>query len=263
MQELMKRMELQMRMEDLANKMEELAKKQRDLKQETVQSKKDAASLAKEQQKLKEQLEKALKEDLKEAQKLAKDTKEKDRMENEEQKGKEAGEQMEQGEKDIAEKKNDKAGKEQDKAAQNLEDMAKSLREKAAGMDMEQIEIDIKATRQILSNLIRLSFAQEDLMGKGRTTSTASQMYLDNITEQNRLHRNSKMIRDSLFELSKRIVKLAPGINKSTTDLERRMQLAVKNLEDRKVQLATTDQQYVMTYTNNLALCSMNCLPTS
>jgi len=254
MQELMKRMELQMRMEDLANKMEKLAEKQRDLKKETVEAKKDAATLAKEQQKLKEQLEKALKEDLKEAQQLAKETKEKDRMENEEQKGKEASEQMEQGAQDIQQNKKDKAGKEQDQAAQNLEDMAKSLREKAAGMDMEQIDIDIKATRQILSNLIRLSFDQEDLMDKVRVTPASAQAYLDNMTEQNRLHRNSRMIRDSLFALSKRISKLAPGINKATTDLERRMRMAVKNLEDRNPQNAATDQQYVMTYTNNLAL---------
>ncbi|GAA4469145.1 hypothetical protein GCM10023093_28050 [Nemorincola caseinilytica] len=254
MQELMKRMELQMRMEDLANKAEEIAQKQRDLKDQTVQNKKDAATLAKEQKKLQEQLEKALKEDLKEAQQLAKETKEKDRMENEEQKGKDAAKDMEQGAQDLDQKQNDKAGKEQDDAAKNLEEMAKSLREKAAGMDMEQIELDIKATRQILSNLIRLSFAQEDLMDKVKVTSPASQAYLENMTEQNKLHRNSKMIRDSLFELSKRIVKLAPNINKSTTDLERRMQMAVKNLEDRRIPTATTDQQYVMTYTNNLAL---------
>lgn len=254
MQELMKRMELQMRMEDLANKMDDLAKKERELKYENLQNKKDAATLAKEQQKLKEELEKALKEDLKEAQQLAKEAKEKDQMQNEEQKGKEASEAMEQSKEDMQQNQKDKAGKEQDKAAEDMEEMAKSLREKAAGMDMEQIEIDIKATRQILSNLIRLSFSQEDLMDKVKVTSPASQAYLENMTEQNRLHRNSKMIRDSLYELSKRIVKLAPTINKATTDLERRMQMAVKNLEDRRIPMATTDQQYVMTYTNNLAL---------
>jgi len=254
MKELMKKMELQMRMEDMANKMEGLAKEQRELKKETEQGKKDAATLGKEQKKLEDKLEKALKEDMKETQQLAKETKEKDRLEKEEQSGKDAQKDMQESEQDLNDKKNDKAGKEQDDAAKNLEDMAKSLRDKAAGMDMEQIEIDIKATRQILSNLIRLSFAQEDLMEKVRQTSPASQAYIVNQEEQNRLHRNSQMIRDSLFSLSKRIVKLAPTINKNTTDLERRMKKAVNNLESRRLDLATTDQQYVMTYTNNLAL---------
>jgi hypothetical protein len=187
-------------------------------------------------------------------QQLAKETKEKDRLEKEEQKGKEAQEEMKESEEELNEKQNGKSSKSQDQAAENLEQMAKSLREKAAGMDMEQIELDIKATRQILSNLIRLSFAQEDLMDKVKRTQPSATAYIVNQEEQNRLHRNSKMIRDSLYELSKRIAKLAPTINKNTTDLERRMQKAVTNLENRRVDLAVTDQQYVMTYTNNLAL---------
>ena len=254
MKELMKRMEMQMRMEDMANKMDALAKEQRDLKKETEQGKKDAAALAKEQKKLEEKLDKALKEDMKETQQLAKETKEKDRLENEEQTGKQAQKEMQESEQDLNDKKNDKAGKSQDDAAKNLEEMAKSLREKAGDMDMEQIDIDIKATRQLLSNLIRLSFSQEDLMDKVKRTSASSQAYITNMEEQHRLHRNSQMIRDSLFALSKRIVKLAPTINKNTTDLERRMQKAVTSLENRRVDLASADQQYIMTYTNNLAL---------
>ncbi len=254
MQELMKRMELQMRMEDVANKMDELAQKQRDLKKQTDEGKKDAAALSKEQKDLKSQLEKALKEEFKEAQELAKDLKEKDRMEKEEQQGKEAQQEMQESQDDLEKGQKDKSGKPQDSAAENLEEMAKSLREKAAGMDMEQIEIDIKATRQILSNLIRLSFSQEDLMEMVRKTPASSQQYIVNQEEQNRLHQNSKMIRDSLYQLSKRIAKLAPTINKNTTDLERRMHMAVNSIENRRIDLAVRDQQYVMTYTNNLAL---------
>lgn len=254
MKDLMKRMELQMRLEDLANKMDELAREQRGLEKETESGKKDAAKLAAEQKKLEEKLDKALKEDMKDVQQLSKETKQKDRLENEEQTGKDAQQEMQESEQELNEKQNDKASKSQDKAASDMEKMAGKLREKAAGMDMEQIELDIKATRQILTNLIRLSFAQEDLMDKVRQTSAASQAYITNMDEQHRLHRNSQMIRDSLFVLSKRIVKLAPTINKNTTDLERRMQKAVSNLEARRIDLAAADQQYVMTYTNNLAL---------
>jgi hypothetical protein len=254
MKELMKKMELQMRMEDMANKMDELAKAERKLQKETEQGKKDAAALAAEQKKIEEKLAKALKEEMKDVQQLAKETKDKDRLEKEEQQGKDAQQEMQESEEELNKKENNKAGKSQDNAAENLENMAKSLRDKAAGMDMEQIELDIKATRQILSNLIRLSFGQEDLMDKVKRTSPSSTAYLDNQSEQNKLHRNSQMIRDSLFSLSKRVVKLAPTINKNTTDLERRMQKAVSNIENRRIDLAVTDQQYVMTHTNNLAL---------
>lgn len=254
MQELMKKLEMQMRMEDMANKLDILSKEQNDLAQKTEKNIESAEKLSNEQKDLKDKLEQALKEDLKKAQDLAKETKQKDRLENEEQMGKETEKEMDDSQQKLDDKKNSESKKNQDKATENLKKMAQQLRDKAAGMDMEQIEIDIKATRQILSNLIRLSFAQEDLIDKVRKTPTSSQNYITNMDEQNRLHRNSQMIRDSLFALSKRIVKLAPTINKSTTDLERKMQKAVSSLEARRVDLATTDQQYIMTYTNNLAL---------
>ena len=91
-------------------------------------------------------------------------------------------------------------------------------------------------------------------MAAVKVTPASSQLYVTNQEEQNKLHYNSLMIRDSMFALSKRIVKLATNINKETTELERNMQKSVDALEDRRADLALMDEQYVMTHTNNLAL---------
>jgi hypothetical protein len=215
---------------------------------------KENEALSKEQKDLKDQLEKAMKEDMKETQKLAKDTKQDGKLDDEAQQGKEAGQDMQDSQDQLSQNKKDKASKSQKQAADNLEQMAKSLRKKAGGMDMQQIEIDIRATRQILTNLIRLSFDQEDLMASVGRTSTSSQAYITNQEQQNRLHNNSYMIRDSLFALSKRIEKLPAVVNKETTELEYNMKRAVDALENRSPNGAVTYQQYVMTHTNNLAL---------
>ncbi len=54
----------------------------------------------------------------------------------------------------------------------------------------EQIDIDIKATRQILTNLIRFSFDQEKLMAKGETDLICPvPSYVTNTQEQNRLEK--------------------------------------------------------------------------
>ena len=191
---------------------------------------------------------------MKEAQKLAKETKQNDKLADENKQGDDAKKDMQQSEDDLDQKQNSKASKSQKSAADNLEQMAKSLRKKAGGGDLEQIEIDIRATRQILSNLIRLSFDQEDLLDAVKRTSTSVQAYVNNQEEQNRLHSNSLMIRDSLFELSKRIDKLPVYVNKETTELEYNMKKSVDALELRNIGGAVTDEQYVMTHTNNLAL---------
>jgi hypothetical protein len=253
-QEEIKKLEMQQRMESMANKMDDLAKKQSDLAQQTDEKKKDNQSLNSEQKDLKKQLDKAMNEDMKDLQKSAKETKQEKSLDQPQDQGKEAQQNMQKSENELDNSNNSNASQAQKKAAQNLANMAKSLRSSAGGMGMQQLELDIRATRQILSNLIRLSFDQEDLMNSVKVTSPSSQNYITNQEEQNRLHGNSLMIRDSLFALSKRNFKLSAVINKETSDLEYNMQKAVDFLENRAVPQAAAKEQYVMEHTNNLAL---------
>lgn len=254
MQELMKKMEMQMRMEDLANKMDALAQKQDQLKKETEQSKKDNATLTKEQQQLKNELDKAMQQDMKEMQQLNSKMQQEQSLDQPQEQGEQAQENMQQGEQQLNQQQNSKASQSQSKASQNMKNMADALRKQAAGMDVKQIELDIKATRQLLTNLIRLSFDQEGLMKRVGQTSPSSQAYLTNQQEQSRLRDNAQMIKDSLFVLSKRVFQLAATVNKETTELENNMSMSIGALEKRRVSDATTRQQYVMTHVNNLAL---------
>jgi hypothetical protein len=253
-QELMKKLEMQMKMEDLANKMQDLANKQKALQKETDEGKKDNATLSKEQQDLKDELKKALEKDMKSMDSLNNKMQKPQTLDKPKESGKQAEKKMQQSKDQLDQKEGKKSSKSQSEAEQNLEEMAQSLMSMSSGMDMEEIEIDIKATRQVLSNLIRLSFDQEKLMKSVQYTSATSPQYLANQEEQNRLHSNSMMIRDSLFSFSKKVFKLATTINKETTDLERNMASALDAIENRRVGDAVIRQQYVMTHTNNLAL---------
>lgn len=254
MQELMKNLEMQMRMEDMANKMDDLARKQMELKKETDAGKKQASELSKKQDQLQQELSKTLKEDGKEMQQLNDKLLSPQDMAKVEEEAKDAQENMEQSEQDLNQNQNSKSSQSQQKAAQNLQNMAQSLRSMAGGMDMEQIDMDIRAVRQILSNLMRLSFDQEQLMNRLRTTSPASPQYLNVQKEQGRLHSNSLMIRDSLFVLSKRLFKLAASVNKETTEMENNMKLSREAIEGRQIAEAAARQQFVMMRANNLAL---------
>lgn len=257
MKELMKKLELQMRMEDMAAKMEQLAKEQSELRAKTDDAAKDPKenkTLSKEQEQLKKALDSALKKDMKEMQDLNKEMQRSQDISKEEQQAEQAKEQMQQSEEQLDQNQNGKASQSQSKAAQNLEEMAQSMRQKAGGMDMEQIEMDIRSVRQILTNLMRLSFDQEQLIGDVRQTAAGNPDYIANMEKQSSLHRNSQLIRDSLFSLSKRLFKLAPAINKETVQLERYMRGSLEALEQRRISDAATRQQYIMTHTNNLAL---------
>lgn len=254
MQELMKKLEMQMRMEDLANKMNELADKQSGLQKETDQDKKSADALSKEQEGLKKELDSAMAKDMKTLQDMANEQRQGHQLDKPDQKGQQAQQQMQQSQQQLGQNQKSNSSKSQGQAAQNLKDMANSLMAAANGMNMEEIEADIKTIRQTLTNLIRLSFDQEKLMKSVQYTSPSSKQFLNNQQEQNRLHSNSIMIRDSLFAMSKKAFKLSAQINKETTELEKNMGMTVASLEGRKLSDAVTRQQYIMTHTNNLAL---------
>ncbi len=256
MQELLRQLEMQMRLEDMANKAEELAGKEQALQEKTEKTKnaEERTALAKEQKNIEKELEELLQKDMKEAQELNKQTEKQQDLDKPSEQGEQAKKQMQQGEQDLNDNKKNNASKSQQDAAESLKEMSATLRQQASGMNVEQIEIDIKAVRQILTNLMRLSFKQEQLMEKARTTQVVSQQYVANKQVQKQLHANSKMIRDSLFVLSKRVSTLSVTINKETAELEKNMNKSVAYLENRQVTQAVTSQQYVMTHVNNLAL---------
>lgn len=253
LQELMKKLEQQLKLEDLAAKMENLAQKQGDIKDKTDKGERSSEELAQQQKDLKKELEDALKKDLKDAAKEATKAEEKE-LDKSEQAGKEAGNSMQQSSDQLGQNQKQGASKAQQQAKQKLEEMANALRMAASGSSLEQINIDIRATRQILTNLMRLSFGEEALIAKTKQTSTASPEYLSNISEQSRQYAASHIIRDSLYELSKRIFQLSATVNKETAGLESSLFNATTALNDRQIGQAAQAQQYAMTHTNNLAL---------
>lgn len=254
MQELMKKLEMQMRMEDLANKMDKLAEKQLDLKAETDKGKKDNQQLSKEQEALKKELEQAMSEEMKQMEELNKEMKQEQDVAKEKDKANDAKQDMQDSKQQLEQGQKSQSSKSQSQAAENLKSMAQSLKSGAGGMSAMQLKKDIRAVRQILTNLVRLSFDQEQLIKKVQNTPATSQNYIVNQQEQKRLHGNSRMIRDSLFALSKELFKLAPTINKETTELENNIAAAIKMMENRRREDVMARQQYAMMHTNNLAL---------
>lgn len=218
MQELMKKLEMQMRMEDLANKIEDLAQKQLDLKDKTDKQAQDNQSLSKEQEGLKKELEEMMKGDMKDLQQLNKEMKEgQQNLDKEKTAGQQAQEEMKESKEQLSKGQNQKSSQSQSKAAQNLQNMAASLKAGAAGMDVQQIEIDIKATRQILTNLMRLSFDQEQLMKRVESTPASSQSYTGNTLQ----HQGNTLIMlfnptcEHCMETARAIIKHLPDFSKT------------------------------------------------
>ena len=85
-------------------------------------------------------------------------------------------------------------------------------------------------------------------------TKTTNPDFVSLVRKQQKLEDDSKIIEDSLYALSKRVVKIQSRINKEITLIKENMNYTTSFLEKRKTNKASEKQQFVMTSTNNLAL---------
>lgn len=247
---MIKKLEQQLQLEKAAQKADALLQEQSDLLEKTKQDKTAADQLKKEQEALEKALEQFKKEDLN---KVAQDSKAEDANEMQDAADK-AEDAMEES--SDALEQNDKPGSQskQQQAKQQLQKMKEKLGAMAGGMDMEQIDIDIKATRQLLTNLLRLSFDQEKLLQTLKGKNINTERIPEFVAQQSKLGRNAAMINDSLFSLSKRVMSIENAVNRETNALTQNMRQAGAALAEQNLYATLIGQQAAMTNANNLAL---------
>lgn len=275
MLELFKKMEFNKKLEETANKLEQLAKKQEELAQQTERQKDNTindkpqdknnkegnALINQEQQKKIQEQQKKLQEQLKEAQqdlndlkKLNEESKSGQDMNEAEQNIETAEKQMDDAQEQLQQNQNQKASQNQKSAANNMKNAAKKMKAMKNQMEQDALAEDMQALRQLLKNIMQLSFEQEKLMDELKTININNPKYVQLMKAQQKVRENSKMVEDSLYALARRQVNIESFVTKEMNNVNRYLAKAIDQLEDRYVSNALSDQQFVMTGYNNLAL---------
>jgi len=140
-----------------------------------------------------------------------------------------------------------------------MEQLAFQMRSSMQGGQQEQQEEDMDALRQLLENIVELSFDQERVMKGITATELRDPRFLELGREQRELRGNAKVIEDSLFALSKRVPQIQGTVNREMNAVNSHMDQALEHLgearaTERHKPMATEDQQKAMTALNNLAL---------
>ena len=162
---------------------------------------------------------------------------------------------------DEMQKGNSKSSKSKQKnAASKMNSLSQQMKQKKQESEQEEAEEDMKSLRQLLANLVRLSFGQEKLIDRLKENSTYSQAYVRIGQDQYKLKDDARLIEDSLLALSKRQMKLESFINKEVTSLNDHLIKSIEALGGRNTPIAKVEQQYVMTSVNNLAVMLTDAL---
>ena len=245
--EMFKQMEMDEKLEEFAEKMEELAKKQEELAE-----KKDEENTKEEQEKLEEEFKETEKilEDIKKKNEDLENKKNTDEIEEEKH---DAKEKMEDSKEELSKNEKSKAQKSQKDAAKSMKKAAEKARSSMSS-SKASAEENMEDLRALLENLISLSFDQEDVLDGFKHTNTNNPNYVKLGQRQRKIKDDAKMIEDSLFALSKRVVQLESIVNKEIGKINSNIKSSLAHIGERRTSQAVINQQYTMTSVNNLAL---------
>lgn len=251
--ELFKQLEFDKKLQEATEKLDEMKQKQDQLAEETKQKNADPDLMKDKQDVLNEEFENFRKQ-LDELQKknaeleFPKDMKNTDPQEESIQK------EMNQSKEQLKQKNKNKSVQNQKNASNQMQQLSDEMKEMQSDMQSEQEEEDQAAMRQLLENLVSLSFEQEELMNRSKQTDRSDPKYVKLGQDQKKLKDDAKMIEDSLFALSKRVAQIAPVVNREMSAVNENMDRSLSHLTERNIPLAATRQQQAMTSINNLAL---------
>lgn len=251
--EQFKQLQWEQKMEDAISDLEDLARKQEELANETESGETPEEELAARQDSLNKEFDK-IKEALEDAEKLNEQLENPNNVPMMEELQEEIQQEMEDASENLEEGKEKKASEKQKNASGKMDQMAQQMQSAMESGEQESMEEDMEALRALLENIITLSFDEEDLMASVGATQKDDPRYVRHGQEQRKLKDDAEMVKDSLFALSKRVNQLQAIVNREINLVNLHMGQALEGFTDRETALITTNQQYVMTSFNNLAL---------
>ncbi|MCB0578287.1 MAG: DUF4175 domain-containing protein [Phaeodactylibacter sp.] len=253
MLELFKQLELEQEMQQTIDKLEELAKEQEQLSEETEQGGKDQEKLEEKQEEIDEKFQE-IKEKMEEIEEKNQELEQPRELGDREEQMEDIQQDIDQSQQQLQQNQNNKASQSQKKASQKMKDMAEAMSMMMEAGEMEQMEEDIQALRQLLENLVGLSFDQEELIDKFNASDINTPRYVELVQEQFKLKDDFRLVEDSLQALSKRVFQIESFITEKVTEVKDNMKQSLEDLEERRKLQASDHQQRAMKNVNDLAL---------
>jgi len=251
--EIFKQMEFEQKLQESIDKLDELKEKQEELSEKSEEKDTDAEELEKEQEELEKEFEELQKE-LEDLEKKNEELEQPNDMPDTESLEEQIKQEMKESSESLQKNQKKKASKSQKGASQKMGQMQQQMQQTMDGMQSEAQQEDLDALRQILENLVQLSFDQEDLMADLKGLSRKDPKYVAINQQQKKLKDDAKMIEDSLFALSKRVPQIEATINREISAINLNMDKSIDLLANRDNTKSRNRQQLVMTSVNNLAL---------
>lgn len=253
MLEMYKQMEFEQKLKENIDKLEQLSKEQEKLSEESKNKNSRSDDLKKKQDELNKEFN-DVKKELQDLENKNKELEEPEDFQNPKEEMNDIQNEIDKSSEELSKQNNKKASDSQKKAADKMKQLSKKMESMQMQGEAMELDLNIKALRQILDNLITASFNQEKTMESIKRTSTNDPQYVALTLKQKNIKDDVQLIQDSLYALSKKVVQIKPFINREVESINQQVNKSIEALADRKTNEAVVRQQYAMTSMNNLAL---------
>ena len=251
--ELYKQLELEKELRDQIEKLEELAKKQEELAEKTKNEEDPSEKLKEEQEEINKEFEE-MQEKMEELEKKNEELEKPKDIDDPSEKMEDIKKDMDKASDDLEKQNSKSASKSQKKAADKMKEMASGMQQQMAASESQQAEEDIQVLRQLLENLVSLSFDQEDLVFQVSRTNPSTPRYVELVQVQSKLEDDFQLISDSLSALAKRNFQIEAFITDKVNEVSGWFVTTVDQLEERSKGKAGEGQRQIMKNVNDLAL---------
>jgi len=271
--EMFKQLQFEQKQEQTAERLDQLAKDEQKLAEQTKQNDKDnpqnqqskdqqkaQQEQLKQQQAEKRQEFEQLKQDLNDLKKQDQEMGDQNEMDDQKQQQEQTDQDLQNSEQELSKNQNQKASQDQQSAAQKMQQMAKKMRDEASDDEQKKAQQNIDDLRDILDNLVTLSFDQEKLMKDFRQVDQSDPRFVQLGQTQRKLRDDSRIIQDSLYALAKKEPRIQSFVTREVGEMNGRMEESMTHIKQRDVPRATSAEQQAMTSINNLALMLSDAL---
>ena len=257
---LLKRIQIEQKIDELIKRTEELTNEQSELKEQTEQSEgsdqKEKNKLSDKQKEISEKLD-----DLsKEMKNLDEKMSEVDDMPQEELNKimEEMNEQQnenlsEQASKEIQQNEMQKAMQQQQQIGKNMSQLNQQLQELKDAMMMQNQLQTFTDMMKILDNMLELSKMQEELKNETRKSEPNSSSFNEKAEEQENLKRNLSNLMNQMSELSQKTFAISPEMGRALGDAKKKMQQSIQAMQNRNGSFAGITQEEAMMHINEAA----------
>jgi len=250
--EMLKKLKMEQKLQGVIDEVNKMADEEEKLAQD-VSEQKNYEETKEEVQKHQEELDK-LQKQIKETLDMNKELENPMNFDDFSEDFEEIDKSIENSKENLDKKNKKKSGSSLKNTSEQMKNMAFGMQQMLDMNNQEQNQENIQNLRQILSNLIYLSFTQEEILTEMRGINSKDPQLILLNQKQKQIVDQSQIVRDSLYTLAMRTPQITSMVNNELVSMEINLTKAKEQMEEALFPNALSSQQFVITAANNLAL---------